>query len=203
MTRQQLNRFFNTLSKEYHGPVRVILTGAAAGSITGPLRPSLDVDFGVELPRRTASRWQALTEAIERTVRLTGIPAQYAEDIDRWGAISLLDYRTHATRYQRFGDVRVDVLDPAYWSIGKLTRYLDPDVFDLVKVFTRTRVPVLQVARLWGRALKISPRSTACTQFRAHVEHFLQTYGRRIWGAPFDSSHAIAVFRRAAGIREG
>lgn len=201
MTRQQLDRFFTTLAREYDGSVRVILTGAAAGSITGPLRPSLDVDFGVELPRRTASRWQALTEAIERTVRLTGIPAQYAEDIDRWGAISLLDYRAHTTPYRRFGKVRVDVLDPAYWSIGKLTRYLDPDVFDMVAVLKRTRVPVVRLVRLWGRALRASPRSMACTEFRTHAEHFLQTHGRRIWGTPFDANRAIAAFHRAAGVR--
>ena len=66
------------------------------------------------------------------------------------------------------------LLEPAYWSIGKIARYLDPDVDDLVRVFKKQRVPALKLAKLWGKALAKSPRSSASFSFKKHVEHFLE-----------------------------
>lgn len=198
MTRQQIERFFRVLAREFDAPVAILLTGAAAGALWGPARPSLDVDFGVQL-RGGARRWALFEAAVERTVRLTGIQANYTQDLDRWGAITLLDYRRHTRLYRRFGALTVRLLDPAYWAIGKLTRYLDPDVRDLVSVLKAQRVPVDRLARLLGRALRHSPRSVAVTQFRRQTEHFLRTYGRAIWGRRFDAEAAVRLFHRSAG----
>ncbi len=200
MNRRQIETFFRTLSEQLNENVVVLLTGAAAGTIWGQVRPSVDVDFAVEVRKRDRKTWERLEAAIERTVKLTGIQANYAEDIDRWGLITLLDYRRHTHPYRRFGLLQIRLLDPAYWSIGKMTRYLDPDVRDMVQVFKRQKVPAERLARLWGRALKKSPRSAALIQFRRQVEDFMRTYGRTIWGKKFDVGKTMRYFYRWAGI---
>jgi len=200
MNRRQIGDFFQVLSEQFNEELVILLTGAAAGTIWGQVRPSVDVDFAVQARKKDRETWERLEAAIERTVRLTGTSANYAEDIDRWGLITLLDYKRRAHPYRRFGRLQVRLLDPAYWSIGKMTRYLDPDVRDMVQVFKRRRVPANRLARLWGRALKRSPRSTALIQFRRQVEDFLRTYGSTIWGKKFDAGKTLRRFYREAGI---
>lgn len=197
MNRRQIDRFFTVLGRELPSPARVILTGAAAGTLWGQVRPSLDIDFAIQ-PSGGDKHWAAVEAAIERTKRLTGIAANYAMDIDRWGAISLLDYRRHTHSYQVFGRVTVRVLDPAYWTIGKLTRYLAPDIDDMIAVLKRRRQAVEPLVRLWALALRRSPRSMTCTQFREQAEDFLKTYGRDVWGKAFDSERAIQRFHQHA-----
>lgn len=197
MTSQQIQRFFRTLAKEWPHAARMILTGAAAGSLLGRVRPSVDVDFAVRLSRRTLAAWKDFEAAVARTTGLTGIHTNYAEDIDRWGSISLLDYTRHTRPYRTFGKLDVRLLDPAYWSIGKLSRYLDPDVRDLVAVLRRQRVPVDRLIRLWAIALRKSPRSLASTQFYQQAEHFLRAHGRAIWGRTFDAEDAVRRFALA------
>ena len=87
MTRTQIDAFFRVLAEQWGGKAIVLLTGAAAAAIWGHVRPSVDIDFAVQLRRRGRSDWETLEAAIGRTVRLTGIQANYAEDIDRWGLI--------------------------------------------------------------------------------------------------------------------
>ncbi len=98
MNRKQIERFFMVLAKELTIPARIILTGAAAGSLWGHLRPSLDIDFAIQPRRRTRQHWERIEQAIQRTVQLTGIRANYAEDIDRWSPISFRRPRTRRTR---------------------------------------------------------------------------------------------------------
>ena len=201
MTPRAIDRFFRTLAREFHEPAAIIVTGAAAGSLWGHIRPSQDVDFGVQLGGRVSNRWERFEAAVTRTVQQTGIQVNFAEDIDRWGSITLLDYRRHTLPYRRFGTLSVRLLDPVYWSIGKLGRYFDLDVNDVVTVLKRRRVPAVSVIRVWAKALRASPQSTALVQFRSQVEHFLRTYGRTIWGRSFYPEAAIRRFYRAAGIR--
>lgn len=200
MNQKQIDRFFQTLSEQLHEGAVVLLTGAAAGTIWGQVRPSVDIDFAVQPRGQDREAWERVEAAIERTVKLTGIQANYAEDIDRWGLITLLDYKRRTHPYRRFGRLQVRLLEPAYWSIGKMTRYLDPDVRDMVHVFKRQNVPAGRLARLWGKALKQSPRSTALSQFRRQVEDFLKTYGSAVWGKKFDSDKIIRQFHKQAGI---
>lgn len=192
------SRFFRTLAREFNAPARIILTGAAAGSLWGHVRSSQDVDFAVQLPGGHPADWERFQAAVARAAQATGIQVNYAEDIDRWSSITLLDYRRHATAYRRFGSLDVRLLDPAYWTIGKLGRYFEVDVDDLVAVLKRRRLPVEPLVRLWARALRESPRSAAISQFRAQVEHFLRTYGRALWGARFDPDEAVSRFLRLA-----
>ena len=201
MTPRTIDRFFRTLAREFPAPAHIIVTGAAAGSLWGHIRPSQDIDFGVRLIGKSPAGWERFQAALARTVRQTGIQVNYAEDIDRWSSITLLDYRRHTVPYRRVGALSVRLLDPVYWSIGKLGRYFDLDVDDVVRVFARRHVPAAAVIRVWARALRASPRSTAVTQFRNQVEHFLRTYGRSIWGRAFDAEAAVRRFHRLAGLR--
>ena len=195
MSPRQIDRFFGLLARELDQPVTVILTGAAAGSLWGHVRPSRDIDFAIRPARRGAIQWQRIEESIAHATQRSGVSVNYAEDIDRWGAISLMDYALHTQPYRRFGNVRVRLLDPAYWSIGKISRYLDPDVQDLVGVLSRHPVPAQRLLKIWARALRASPRSTTSTTFRRQAEHFLRTYGMRIWGKRFNAEHTIRTFQ--------
>src|SRR3989304_328616 len=161
MNRRQSDTFFGVRAEQSNEKVPILLTGAAAGAVWGHVRPSVDVDFAVQLRTRGKKTWEKVEAAIERTVRLTGIQAKYAEEIDRWGLITLLDYKRRTRPYRRFGLLQVRLLDPAYWSVGKMTRYLDPDVRDMGQGFKRQTGPAERLARLWGRALRRSPRSAA------------------------------------------
>lgn len=196
MSPRQIDRFFRALARELNQPATVIVTGAAAGSLWGHVRPSLDIDFAIRPSHRGAAAWAQIEGAVNRAIQRTSVAVNYAEDIDRWGPISLLDYRKHATLYRRFGTLRVKILDPAYWSIGKINRYLEPDVQDLVGVLSHERVPVKRLVAVWAKALRSSPRSTACTLFRNQAEHFLRTYGATVWGKPFDAEAALRQFSR-------
>ena len=200
MSPRQIEHFFKMLARELDRPATAILTGAAAGSVWGHVRPSVDIDFAIRPDRGGAASWRHIEQAVARASRLTGIGVNYAEDIDRWGPISLLDYPRRTLPYRRFGSLTVRLLDPAYWSIGKISRYLDPDVQDLVAVLKGRNVPARRLITIWANALRASPQSTACTQFRRQVEHFLHAYGQAIWGNTFDVAAAIQQFHRHAGI---
>lgn len=200
MDRKQINRFFRVVAQHLDRPAKVILTGAAAGSLLGYIRPSLDIDFAIEFTEKSERVWRRAEWAIAQAQRVTGIRVNYAQDIDRWGSISLLDYRRHVRPYRRFGKLQVTLLDPAYWTIGKMTRFLDLDVQDIVEVISKQKVSSVKVVRLWAKALRASPRSTASSQFRQHVEHFLRRYGESAWGKPFDPESAVELFHQEARI---
>ena len=201
MNPRRIERFFLVLAREFRGPATIIVTGAAAGALWGRLRPSQDIDFGVRLLGRGPARWERFANAVDRAARHTGLQVNYAEDIDRWGSITLLNYRRHTVSYRRIGRLQIRLLEPAYWAIGKLSRYFALDVEDVARVLPHTRTPAATAIRVWGRALRASPHSVAITQFRTQVEHFLRTYGRGIWGKTFDVEAAVRQFYRAAHLR--
>ena len=200
MNPRAIERFFNTLAREFDGSATIIVTGAAAGSLWGHIRPSQDIDFGFQLGGNKRAGWERFQAAVTRTVQRTGIQANYAEDIDRWSSITLLDYRRHTVPYRRVGKLQIRLLDPVYWSIGKLGRYFDLDVDDVVAVLRRKKVPAASTIDVWARALRASPRSTAITQFRIQVEHFLRVYGKKVSGRSFDPEAALRRFHHTAGI---
>lgn len=201
MNKRQIDNFFKALDAELKQEAGIILTGAAAGSIYGSSRPSMDVDFEIKLKDSGAAEWERLESAVKKAVDKTGIYANYSEDIDRWGMITLLDYKKEASLYKKYGKLAVKVLDPAYWSIGKMTRFIDPDIQDMIQVFSKKRTSVPRLAKVWGRALKESPRSAALAGFRRQVEGFFNSYGKKIWGKGFDADKAIEQFHKAAGIK--
>jgi len=203
MNQRQIDRFFQALNENIKdtakGKIKIILTGAAAGILMGGNRPSIDIDFGIECNKKYLKNMEA---AIKRASDITGIAVNFSEDIDRWSQITFLDYKRHTQPYKTFGAVEVSILSPDYWSIGKLTRYLDPDVYDLVKILKNNPVSCLQLARLLGKALLKSPRSTASFTFKKHVEHFFRVYGASIWAEDYNQDKCLEAFHRACGIKE-
>ena len=204
MNVKEINRFFKILSHKLDGKTKAILTGAAAGAVWGNIRLSRDLDFSIETAIQTAARdaaaWDKLEKALEETVKLTGFKIDYAEDIDRWGLITLMDYKERSLPYRRFGLLEVRLMDQAYWSIGKMTRYLHSDHDDMAKVFKNQKVSWNRLARVWGLALKKSPHSGALAMFRRQAEDFLKSYGRWVWGKKFSPEKAIRAFHKEAGI---
>src|ERR1700678_814806 len=200
MNPKEIERFFKGIAKDFNEDATVYLTGAAAGALMGGGRPSLDVDFGVELKAGGAKAWEQLADAIEKNKVLTGLGSNYDEDIDRWGMITLMDYQKHSPLFKRYGKLKVKVLEPAYWSIGKMTRYLEPDIADMEMVFQKKKVSAALLTGVWGKALKSSPRSASLLLFRKQVEDFLVHSGPKIWGKAFDAAGAIKYFHRSAGI---
>jgi len=200
MNPKEIERFFKGIAKDFNEDATFYLTGAAAGALMGGVRPSLDVDFGVELKAGGAKAWEQLANAIEKNKTLTGLGSNYDEDIDRWGMITLMDYQKHAPLFKQYGKLKVKVLEPAYWSIGKMTRYLEPDIADMEMVFQKKKVSAEILTGVWGKALKSSPRSASLLLFRKQVEGFLVHSGPKIWGKGFDAAGSIKNFHRSAGI---
>jgi hypothetical protein len=203
MNPKEIERFFKDVDKGFQGKATIFLTGAAAGSLMGEIRPSLDIDFAVELGKKDARAWDDLAAAVERSKVLSGVSADYSEDIDRWGSITLLDYKKHARLFKKIGSLTLKVLEPAYWSIGKMTRYLQPDIDDMIAVFKAQKEDPARLARVWGEALRKSPRSEKQFRFRSQVEQFFTQYGTRVWGKGFEARKAIEQFHKNAGIRAG
>ena len=202
MNHKQIDKFFQALSQNIEGAakgkIRVILTGAAAGILMGGNRPSIDIDFGIECDKKYLPGIEA---GIKKASGIAGIAVNFSEDIDGWSEITFLDYKRHTRPYKTFGPIEVSILSPAYWSIGKFTRYLDPDVDDLVKVLRSNLVAPAELAKVLGRALAKSPRSTASFTFRRHVEHFFKTYGPSIWAGHYDQDKCLEAFYRACDIK--
>lgn len=201
MNKTQVNKFFQALNQEIEatigGKIKIILTGAIAGILMGGNRPSIDIDFAICCDRKY---FQKVEDAIKKVSRITGIAVNFSEDIDRWSQITFLDYKKHTLLYKTFGKIEVSVLSPDYWSIGKIARYLEPDIDDLVKVLKNNRPSPLRLARLWGKALRKSPRSSASFVFKRQAEHFLRTYGSYIWGKDYDQEECLAAFKKSSQI---
>ena len=196
MQRKHLRQFFRALGEAWPHKTTVLVTGGAAALLLGGARPTDDVDFEVRFHTSGAS-WEAFTTAVQRVSESTKIGAQYAESIDRWTQITLLDYRSHAQRMGRFGAIEVRLLDPIYWSIGKVSRYEDRDIQDLIAVFRRHQPDPAAVARLWHRALRKSPKSTHLRLTLKQALHFFRTHGKRIWGPRFSLATVEAMLSAA------
>ena len=196
MNKKQIERYFKILDKIYGKKCKVILTGAAAGALYANVRATRDIDFSVE-----ATDWEGFSKAAQEASLRVGIEVQYAQDIDRWSSITLMDYKKHTFVYKRLGNIEIRLMEPPYWAIGKLSRYLDQDISDLVKVFKKTGTRWQKVAAVSGQALRKSPQSTTCFLFRKQVEDFFKQFGRKIWGRTFDENKARTLFHQEAGIK--
>lgn len=182
MQKSEIDTFFKKLAEKLREPARVILTGGAASLLLGGSRPTQDIDFCLR-----THEGSHVDEAIEEVKHSTEIGAQYSDDIDRWSSITFLDYDQHTLPYQSFGKIKVEILTPAYWSIGKMTRFYDSDIADMIAVFKKQKTRITELIPLWHRALKSSPRSNVQIQFKKQVAYFIKTFGKNIWGKNFDA----------------
>lgn len=197
LTLSDIDRFFTELDKEFNHPLNVIITGAVAGSIMGNVRPSDDIDFEIQLPGRSAKdQSEKLVSSMNVVARRLQIPAQYTENIEDWGQITLLDYRQKTLPYKKIGLIQINFLSPEYWAIGKLTRYLPLDRDDLIQVFKNKKIDPKRLIRILSQALKKSPLSERSREFKNHVIDFLDNEGPKIWGHEFSTKTAIEDFKQ-------
>lgn len=181
MRPRDIDRFFTLLSREFHAPLKIFLTGGAVAVLSGSRRVTHDLDFQIAMKKNGEKYQEALRAAIEKATALTGIATQYDENIETWGSIAWPPRRPQARLYKRYGSVDVYLLDPLLWSIGKLSRYLTSDVEDLQTVLRRLRIPPRTAVRAWGEALGRSPMSSAQALFKRQALHFMRKHGPSIW----------------------
>ena len=196
MRRGDIDRYFREAAKGLKRPVRVYLTGGVASWLMGGGRPTVDIDFAVKASR---AGWMNAEKAFSGTSLKLGIPAQFSEDISRWGMIEIPGYEKTAKFYKTFGTVSVYFLSEIAWSVGKLTRYHQSDLQDLVTVFKKGRPSLPKALRIWAAAVRKSPKSSSQFLFLKNVENFLGGYGRKIWGPSFSLDDSLALFRKLLG----
>ncbi len=194
LTAKTLGLFFKALAEEWPHPAEILLLGGAAGLVVGNNRPTRDVDFEVSFASKRAGR-KRFQSAVRRATERTGIDAQFSENVARWSMISFLDYSKHRKPFKRYGKIRVSFLDPPYWSIGKVSRYWDQDIRDMIFVFSKVPVDPVRLARLWERALKESPLSDRLFGVKTQMCNFFKTYGRKIWGRSCPLEKILPLFQ--------
>ena len=196
-----IDRFFLELDKETDTPLKIILTGAMAGMILGNVRPSVDIDFEIEISTKEKKE-ESVNSAIQSVSERLGIPAEYSDNIEGWGQISFLNYRETAKLYKQIGKIKVFVLSPECWSIGKISRYLELDQKDVATIFKKKSIRFEKICDFWALALRSSRLSGKSAEFRDHVINFFKEEGQNIWGKDFDPIAAIKRFKNKAGISE-
>jgi len=197
---REIDQFFSLLAKRLSFPVTIVLTGGGAAILEGVSRATRDLDFQVNFLRASSAHQDAFIVAIGEVEHETGIAAQFDNAIESWSSISwpgpgpgLKSYR-----YKRFGSLDVRILDPLWWSIGKIARYLAYDVSDVIVVFKRMKVKPEQAARSWGKALGRSPLSNAQPIFRRQAIAFLKDHSAAVWGKKVNPAALEKIFLDAA-----
>ena len=198
MRPNDIDSFFKLLAKEISFPVTVILTGGGAAILSGVSRATQDLDFQITLPRATAARRLVFQQAIEEVEKKTGIAAQYDASIETWSSIAWPSAKAKSSRYRRFGPIDVRILDPLWWSVGKIARYLTYDVSDVVTVFRQMKIKPEIAMRNWGKALGRSPLSNMQSIFKRQAFDFLSRHGSTIWGSNLDKEKLQNIFLTAA-----
>lgn len=184
MKKNNCDQFFSELALRWKNPARIHLIGGAAAQAYGVNRFTVDVDFEAILPDNNRE-WNLFEEAVRETEKITGIKAQFGENIDRWSRITLLDYRKHLKHYKDFQKLKVYLLKPEYWSIGKISRFWDSDIGDMVAVFKNENTDPLSLAKIWMLALRRSERHSDLFNIKKNAAYFFVTYGKEIWGKKF------------------
>ena len=153
-----------------------------------------DLDFQVTFNKESSRNADMFQTAIDATVKETGIAARYDSAIESWSSISWPQSEPRSRRYRRFGSIDVHILDPLWWSVGKLARYLASDISDLVVVLKTTRTQPAEAVRAWGQALGRSPLSSAQPIFKRQVLNFLKENATTIWGPKADPARLSDLF---------
>lgn len=198
MKPKDIDLFFARLGNDIPFSITIILTGGGAGILEGVSRATRDLDFQIVLKKTTPESLEAFRRAIQKVEEKTRIAAQYETNIETWSSIVWPEPKPKSYRYKRFGRVEVRILDPLWWSIGKIARYLAHDVSDVVTVFKTMRVSPRRAAKAWGRALGRSPLSNAQPIFQRQAIQFFGQHARQIWGRRTDPKTLQELFLKTA-----
>ena len=194
MNKIKIHAFFKRLDTNLKETATVIVVGASAASLMGHVRPSFDIDFEIRLKRHVRIKKIRLAKAIIQSAQETGVAVNFSENIGGWSMINYLDYRKTAVAYKHFGKLDVKIIEPAYWTIGKMTRFLELDVQDMVKIIRKKKIQPKRLIGIWAQAFKTSDLSLELGQFKDHVLYFLKSYSKKIWGKKIEVQSLIELF---------
>ena len=196
MKKTEIDLFFKQLDAELGVEAEIILIGASAGSLMGHIRPSLDIDFEIRPKQEAdAAEKERIHQAVMAVSKNLSIAVNFSDDIGHWSMINFLDYRRTAAPYKKIGRLNVKLISPEYWTIGKMGRFLELDIQDVMKIVRIKKIPSSRLIALWAAALKASALSLELGQFRQHVEFFLTKCGPRVWGKDYDPEKAVQDFQ--------
>ncbi|PIQ88925.1 MAG: hypothetical protein COV72_05775 [Candidatus Omnitrophica bacterium CG11_big_fil_rev_8_21_14_0_20_42_13] len=196
MKPKDIDLFFNRLSENFSGNVKIIILGGAGSLLMGGKRPTLDIDFEVRFNDGENIDRVKFQEAIKKTTQTTGISAQFSEDAERWSEISLSDYSEHLKTYKAFKNIAVYFLEPEYWSIGKISRYWDQDIQDMIAVFKHENIGPINLLAVWTTAISQSPLSSQLFSAKKHIFHFFKTFGRKIWDKDYPEEKILEILEK-------
>ena len=193
MTKKRIQRFFEALDRALQTFADIIVIGASAGTLMGHIRPSIDIDFEIRL--KGGKHLDERQEQIIKEVALQShLAVNYSENISRWSMIDFLDYRKTAVAYSKFGKLNVKLIAPEYWTIGKMARFSDFDISDIMKIVKIKKLSADKLIRVWARAFQSSDVSLEKGDFKKHVVYFLRYNGKRLWGKLFESDEALKKY---------
>ena len=178
MNKRQIDLFFKTLDQKLAARANVILTGASAGSLMGHIRPSFDIDFEIRLQKKTPGLKAKLETAINQAAQIAGVAVNYSESIAGWSRINYLNYRKTAIPYKTIGKLRIQLIAPEYWTIGKMARFYELDIQDMLKIIKKKKLKADTLIHIWVKAIRSSDLSLELGQFRDHVVYFLKHYAK-------------------------
>ncbi len=196
MNKRQIDLFFKTLDQELGFKATVIVTGASAGSLMGHVRPSFDIDFEIRLVKKNAQVRARLESAVDKAAKVAGVAVNFSENMGGWSRVNYLDYRKTAVSYKIFGKVKVKLMAPEYWTIGKMARFLELDIQDMVKIIRKKKLKPERLIRIWKKAIRSSDLSLELGQFRDHIVYFLKYHGKKLWGRKTDISALVRRFKK-------
>ena len=202
MKQRQIDLFFQALDEGLDRTAEVILVGASAGSLMGHVRPSLGIDFEIRIRgSRNAAVQERLEAAAAKASEVAGVAVNYSENVGGWSRIHYLDYRKTARPWKQIGKLKVKIMAPEYWTIGKMARFLEIDIQDMIKIIRAKKLKPAALIRLWAKALRSSDLSLELGQFRDHVLYFIRRYGKKLWGAETDLGGLLREFKKQAGLK--
>ncbi|MBF0491937.1 MAG: hypothetical protein HQM15_04075 [Deltaproteobacteria bacterium] len=192
MNKKKLEQFFKNISKRLKYPAEFYLTGGVAAWFLGNSRPTEDLDFAL----KCKTNWEEISKELQLVSKNDQIPIEFSEDISRWGMVGYSDFTKGAKLIRQYPKLKIYLLDPVIWSVGKMNRFTENDVRDILKVFRKQKVSFHKVIKIWSEALKNSPKSSEQILFIKKVEAFFKKEGHKIWAKNFDEKKAFMDFRK-------
>jgi len=179
--KRDIELFFKRLSEFVTEDIDIYLLGGCALITLGASRATQDIDFEI----RGAS--DETIERIQQFCNDENIPVNFSEDAGMWGMISINNNRNTALPYSDFGKINVRILDPLDMSIGKLERFTDIDVQDVIFLIKKFSMKPEELLTVWAKALNKSTKSEKVFLFRKQVESFIKTYSKKLWRVDAES----------------
>lgn len=175
-TIKDVEKFFKDLSGFITEEITVYLLGGCALLALGASRSTQDIDFEIKcLNSDTIDK--IFNFCMERKTAVN-----FSEDVGKWGMINISSNRNSAKFFAKYGTVLVNILSPFDMIIGKIERFTDTDIEDVLFLLKKNHINSDELLTAWANALKNSLKSEKSFLFQRQVEVFVTTYSKEIWG---------------------